>query len=165
MRTTQARRASRGSVGRSAGQGPRRGRWPAPSGPVPRAQRHARSGPVSSADWPVRSGNVPPLVHRFVRRAETGFDFAITPALGETAILAPSARPDVAGPAGMGGTGKTQLAAALARSLFDSGAVQLLAWVPAASRDSLITGYAQAAAAAARPGATDAPEPAPASVL
>ena len=47
----------------------------------------------------------------------------------------------------MGGTGKTQLAAALARSLWGSGGVDLLAWVPAASRDSVITGYAQAQAA------------------
>ncbi len=163
--STQVTQAIHVSVGRSAGQRPQPARWPVPSGTVPPAQRQARSGPVSSADWPVRSGNVPPLAHRFVRRAETGFDFAITPALGETAILAPSARPDVAGPAGMGGTGKTQLAAALARSLFDSGAVQLLAWVPAASRDSLITGYAQAAAAAAVPGATDAPEAAAASFV
>jgi tetratricopeptide (TPR) repeat protein len=162
--STRVTQAIHVSVGRSVGQRRQPARWPVPSGTVLSEQRQTGSGPVSSAHWPVRSGNVPPLAQRFVPRAETGFDLASL-ALGETAVLAPSARPDMAGAAGMGGTGKTQLAAALARSLFDSGAVQLLAWVPAASRDSLITGYAQAAAAAAVPGVTDAPEAAAASFV
>lgn len=118
--------------------------------------------------WPVRSGTVPPLAEYFNPRPETGFDFAISPGPGQTAVLAAPAPPQLAGGvprAGMGGTGKTQLASALARFLWGSGAVDLLAWVPAASRDSLITGYAQASAAAGLAGAAEAPEAAAASFV
>ena len=74
-----------------------------------------------------------------------------------TAVLTQPAHADETGRyplAGLGGTGKTQLAAALAHSVWGSGEVDLLAWVPACSRDAVITGYAQALAAtgAANPG-------------
>ena len=53
-------------------------------------------------------------------------------------------RPDTAGwPAPCG---KTQLAAGLAGSLWQSRTVDLLAWVTATSRASILSGYAQAAA-------------------
>lgn len=48
--------------------------------------------------------------------------------------------------AGMGGVGKTQLAAHYARNLWQSGRLELLVWVTAASRHAIITAYAQAAA-------------------
>src|SRR5215472_15770688 len=140
--------------------------------------------------WPVRSGTVPPLAEYFSPRPETGFDLASTPAAGETAVLTPPAQPETAAgpiaatgtgtasplagavgtgtasaPAGTGGTGKTQLASALARYLWDSAAVDLLAWVPAVSRDSIITGYARAGAAAGAPGGGEPPERAAASFL
>ncbi len=41
-----------------------------------------------------------------------------------------------------GGTGKTQLAAALAHQLWDSRAVDLLVWVKASSRNAIQSGYA-----------------------
>jgi hypothetical protein len=44
-------------------------------------------------------------------------------------------------------TGKTQLAAALAESLWQSGQLDLLVWVQAASRPSVLSGYAAATAA------------------
>jgi hypothetical protein len=46
--------------------------------------------------------------------------------------------------AGLGGVGKSQLAAAYAAERADE--VDLLAWVDARSRDAVVTGYAQAAA-------------------
>lgn len=46
---------------------------------------------------------------------------------------------------GMGGVGKTQIAAALVNRLKNENAVDLLVWVPAASRDGIITTYARAA--------------------
>lgn len=48
---------------------------------------------------------------------------------------------------GMGGVGKTQLAAAVVRNLLVTQAVDLLVWVPASTRAGIITGYAAAATA------------------
>src|SRR5260370_2027268 len=118
--------------------------------------------------WLVRFGTVPRLAEYFSPRPETGFDISIRPAPGETAVLVPRTQAGGAGEhplTGMGGTGKTQLAAALARFLWAAGAVDLLAWVHAASRDSLITGYAQAGAAAGAPRARPAPGAPPAPLL
>ena len=53
--------------------------------------------------------------------------------------------------AGMGGVGKTQLAAAHARQAWHEGA-GLLVWVNAASRDAIVTAYADAALALGLPG-------------
>jgi hypothetical protein len=47
---------------------------------------------------------------------------------------------------GMGGIGKTQLAAWFARHLADERQVDLLVWVSASTEDAIITGYAEAAA-------------------
>jgi hypothetical protein len=44
----------------------------------------------------------------------------------------------------MGGTGKTQLAVAVAHTLWNQRAVDLLVWVTASGRDAILTGYAQA---------------------
>ncbi|WP_147260627.1 hypothetical protein [Pseudonocardia hierapolitana] len=43
---------------------------------------------------------------------------------------------------GLGRVGKTQLAAAFARTLQASRAVEVLIWVPASTRTSIVTGYA-----------------------
>jgi len=119
--------------------------------------RQARAEtPSRSVRWPVRSGAVPPLAECFISRPETGFDAALGLARGVTVVMTGPAAPDGAGRqplAGPGGTGKTQLAAALAQTVWRSREVDLLAWVPAASRDAVLTGYAQALAAAGAPGA------------
>ena len=112
--------------------------------------------PSPPAGWPVRSGIVPPLADCFNPRPETGFSPAGALAPGVTAVLTQPAHAGEAGRyplAGMGGTGKTQLAAALAHSVWGSREVDLLAWVPATSREAVIAGYAQALAAT---GATSA---------
>ena len=54
--------------------------------------------------------------------------------------------------AGMGGVGKTQLAAAHARQAWQDGA-GLVMWVNASSRDAIVTAYADAALALTLPGA------------
>ncbi|MBB5112544.1 hypothetical protein FHU28_002383 [Micromonospora echinospora] len=48
--------------------------------------------------------------------------------------------------AGLGGVGKSQLAAGLAHRLWDGGVLDLLVWVSATSRSGVVTAYAQAAA-------------------
>ncbi|MEU2783023.1 tetratricopeptide repeat protein [Streptomyces sp. NPDC007110] len=48
---------------------------------------------------------------------------------------------------GMGGVGKSQLAARYAQQRFEAGSLDLLVWVGATSRDAVISGYARAARA------------------
>jgi hypothetical protein len=121
-----------GSYGLTPADGPAH-----PAGPT-------RSQPRGRA-WPVRSGLVPPLADGFIARPETvpGLEAAVLPG-GAVALVpgrAAGSAPDWAGP-----SGKTQLAVGLAESVWQSRAIDLLAWVTAASRASVLSGYAQAAA-------------------
>jgi tetratricopeptide (TPR) repeat protein len=95
--------------------------------------------------WPVRSGLVPPLADGFIARPESvpGLEAALVP--GAVVALV-SGRSSASAPDWPGSCGKTQLAAGLAGSLWQSRTVGLLAWVTAASRASILSGYAQAAA-------------------
>jgi tetratricopeptide (TPR) repeat protein len=108
--------------------------------------------------WPIVSGVVPFPAEGFIRRPESGqgpWD-ALNP--GVTVILGPDTNGRSAGGGG-GGTGKTQLAAAFARTLWDAGEVDLLVWIDAGSRDSIVAGYAKALAGirvAAPPGQPEA---------
>jgi tetratricopeptide (TPR) repeat protein len=104
--------------------------------------------------WPVRSGTVPALADGYSDRLETVPDLrAVLPA-GVAVALVPD-RPGSPGPAADPGardwlrsSGKTQLAAAYAESLWRSGGLDLLVWIQATSRASVLTGYAVATAAA-----------------
>src|SRR5215831_331338 len=99
-----------------------------------------QSGQVT---WPVLSGLMPPLADSYTPRTESGLALADSLRPGETVVLVTA--DDAARALGaMGGTGKTQLAAAIARMLWDQQAVDLLVWVTASSRDGVLTGYAQA---------------------
>jgi tetratricopeptide (TPR) repeat protein len=93
--------------------------------------------------WPVLSGLIPPLTESYIPRAETGLALADSLPPGQTAVLvtADDAARDL-GP--LGGTGKTQLAVAIAHTLWNRQAVDLLVWVTASGRDAVLTGYAQA---------------------
>ena len=98
--------------------------------------------------WPVRSGLVPPLAEGFIARPETvpGLEAALVP--GAAVALVPGPGREAAGGARdwPGSCGKTQLASYLAGSLWRSRTVDLLAWVVATSRASVLSGYGQAAA-------------------
>jgi tetratricopeptide (TPR) repeat protein len=94
--------------------------------------------------WPARTGTVPPLADGFVPRLETAPSLAEWLVPGAVAVLANGRD----GPAWAEPCGKTQLASCLARNLWGSGQVDLLAWVDASSRASVLSGYVQAAAAA-----------------
>jgi tetratricopeptide (TPR) repeat protein len=91
------------------------------------------------AGAPVLTGSVPPLAPFFHARQETGFELTGAHRPGETILLVPALL-------GTGGTGKTQLAVGFAHAMWAARAVDLLVWVPAASRSAIIAGYAQAAA-------------------
>jgi hypothetical protein len=102
------------------------------------------------ASVPILSGSVPPLAVAYHSRQETGFGLADGLRPGETTLLVQAAGGDPSGGAAaggaIGGTGKTQLAVGFARSLCRERAVDLLVWVPAGSRTSIVASYAQAGA-------------------
>ena len=85
-------------------------------------------------EWPARVGVVPRLADRYQSRAGVQQQLDEHLAAGSTAVLS-----------GLGGNGKTQLAAAYARRLEDEGGLDVLGWVTAASRDSMLSGFAAAA--------------------
>ncbi len=99
-----------------------------------------------TAGAPVWTGSAPALASGFIDRPETGtmLDAALVP--GATVAL-------VSGIPGGGGRdwrescGKTQLAVSLAQSLWRSGQVDLVIWLTATTRASVLSGYAAAAAA------------------
>jgi len=90
-------------------------------------------------------GPVPEEADCFQHRSVAD-ELAAALAAGETAILTGASGPSAQILSGLGGVGKTQLAASLARRLRDGGELDLLLWVSAQSRDTILTGYAQAAA-------------------
>jgi tetratricopeptide (TPR) repeat protein len=101
---------------------------------------------IRAVAWPVRSGLVPPLAEGFIVRPETapGLEAALAP--GSVVALVPSQGAAGGARDWPGSCGKTQLASCAAGSLWRSRAVDLLAWVPAMSRASVLSGYVQAAA-------------------
>jgi len=123
--------------------------------------------PSWPAPWPVRSGPVPPLAECFSTRPETGPSGTQALRPGGTVVLTQPAPLEAGGhsPATLGGTGKTQLAAAIALSAWRAGDIDLLAWVQAGSRDATLSGYTAALAAAEIPGARANPRAAAASFL
>jgi tetratricopeptide (TPR) repeat protein len=92
------------------------------------------------------SGIIPPLADPYFQRLETGIDLKSSLVPGETVVLIHGEQTEVAPPA-QGGTGKTQLAVEFTRALRSAWAVDALIWVTANSREAIITGFAQAAAA------------------
>ena len=100
--------------------------------------------------WPIRSGLVPPLADGFIARTESapglaqvltaGTAVALTPARAAGAAIAPGA------PDWRGAVGKTQIAAHVAETLWDARDIDLLVWVNASSRVSILSAYTSAAA-------------------
>ena len=100
-----------------------------------------RTGPHS----PVKlSGAIPPLAESFHQRPETGLDLRAGLYPGDTVVLT-HGEETAAAPAAQGGTGKTQIAVAFSHALWGARAVDALVWVPATSREAIVTGFAQAA--------------------
>jgi tetratricopeptide (TPR) repeat protein len=87
---------------------------------------------------------MPPLASGLSARTETAADLSAALASGATVVLAPER---VAGqePGGwLESCGKTQLAVAVAELLWQLQGVELLVWVTATTRASVLCGYAQA---------------------
>jgi Tetratricopeptide repeat len=112
------------------------------TGSAPLAGVPGRPAPAASPGSPA-----PPLADGFAARWDTvpGLEAALVP--GGAVALVSAAAEASHDPAGWAGAcGKTQLAAHAARSLRRAGAVDVVAWVTATSRMSVLEGYAQAAA-------------------
>lgn len=92
-------------------------------------------------EWPILSGQIPPVAGSYAARQETGFGLAGLAT--QTTVLVP-AKDTPASLDGLGGSGKTSLAAALATECHDSRAAHLVLWVTATGRDAVLSGYAQA---------------------
>jgi len=121
------------------------------STPPPRDPPSAAPGGPS---WPVRSGTIPALAVGYSDRLETVPDLTGALPAGFALAIVPD-RPADPGPAGgpaapdwLRSSGKTQLAAAFAESLWQSRQLDLLVWIPATSRAAVLSGYAAATAAA-----------------
>ncbi|WKV76528.1 FxSxx-COOH system tetratricopeptide repeat protein (plasmid) [Streptomyces sp. PCS3-D2] len=93
-------------------------------------------GPQEPASWPHQVGAVPPRVQSFQHRAEAD-RLSTAVQSGGTAALCQVL-------AGMGGVGKTQLAADYAHTAWRDDTVDVLVWVSAATRSAVVTQYAQA---------------------
>jgi tetratricopeptide (TPR) repeat protein len=119
--------------------------------------------------WPVRSGSVPALADGFSARPETAPGLAAALVPGATVVMVPgraavsSGLSDQAGQetlpspyTWLGSCGKTQLAVYSAESLWRSGRLDLLVWVTASSRASVLSGFAEVAAATGSDHAGDA---------
>ena len=102
--------------------------------------------PIRGVTWPVRAGVVPALADAFTGRADSvpGIEAALVP--GTVVVLVPGEEGAGGGHGWPESCGKTQLASCLAESLWRSRQVDLLAWVNAASRASVVSAYAEAAA-------------------
>src|SRR5215470_1657915 len=87
--------------------------------------------------WPCQVGLLPQLADCYQVRDDLAATLDTALASAPTAVLGQVL-------SGMGGVGKTQAATAYARRRWDTGAVDALVWITAASRDAIITGYAQA---------------------
>src|SRR5690242_15574511 len=102
---------------------------------------------ASSGSGVLLSGTVPPLAEAYYPREQSGPDLASSMRPGQTVVLVHSEGTGQASrvPAAQGGTGKAQLAVGFTHAMWNTRTVEILIWVNAASRESVITGFAQAA--------------------
>jgi tetratricopeptide (TPR) repeat protein len=112
---------------------------PEQRGPVRTALFQATGRGRMPVSWPVQLGVMPHRPAGFQRRAEAD---RLTQVLGDTEVG--SGRTVVL--SGMGGVGKTQLAADYARNVWATGNLDLMVWVRASSHAAVTAAYAQAAA-------------------
>ncbi|MGW2525187.1 NB-ARC domain-containing protein [Streptomyces sp. NPDC001617] len=107
------------------------------AGSIGELHQHWHGAPRAPAALPHQVGVIPSRALSFQHRREADRMRAAL-ADGGTAVLYQVLT-------GMGGVGKTQLAADYAHHVWDRAEVDLLVWVSAVSRDAIISGYTQAA--------------------
>jgi tetratricopeptide (TPR) repeat protein len=96
-----------------------------------------------------RIGEVPPLAEGFTDRPDTAGDIANVLVPGSAVALVPGPAPPVEGmPNWSGASGKTQIAAMIAESLWRSRVIDGLIWISVTGRAAVLSGFVQASAAA-----------------
>ncbi|WP_353051340.1 NB-ARC domain-containing protein [Streptomyces sp. Caat 7-52] len=110
--------------------------------PVVGVQHVINAAPRTPVSWPHQVGTIPPQAACFQDRAEVA---RLTSALagGGAAVVTQAAPAGVV--VGLGGVGKTQLAAHYARTAWQVGDLDVLVWTTATSADEIRSGYARAA--------------------
>ncbi|MFE0256239.1 tetratricopeptide repeat protein [Streptomyces sp. NPDC059010] len=112
-------------------------------GPVLGVQHNHYEMPRPLASWPHQVGTIPPQAVCFQDRAEVA-RLATALADSGTAVVAQAAPAGVV--VGLGGVGKTQLAAHYARTAWQAKDLDVLVWTTATTADEVRTAYARAAA-------------------
>ena len=97
--------------------------------------------------WPLRVGMAQARAGEFSARPETAPNLAAALVPGAPVALVSSRTGGPAAPDWTRLSGKTQLAVATAEALFQARQVELLVWVTATSRASVLSTYSEAAAA------------------
>jgi tetratricopeptide (TPR) repeat protein len=97
--------------------------------------------------WPLRVGVAPAQASEFSPRPETAPSIAAALVPGANVALVPSRTEGPANPDWKRLSGKTQLAVAAAETLWHSRQIELLMWVTANSRASVLTAYEEVTAA------------------
>jgi tetratricopeptide (TPR) repeat protein len=113
------------------------------------------AGPGQASGWPVWSGAVPPLAEGFTARPDTVPDLETALVPGGTVVLVPD-QAAASAQDWRASSGKTQLARFFAESLWRSPGVDVLTWVVASSRASVLSGFGAAATAIGAGDAGDA---------
>lgn len=109
-----------------------------------RGDVHVHAAAAPGVRLPHRTGVVPPRAGHFQNRA-LARELASVLASGDTAVLTAGEPAHTSVLSGLGGVGKTQLAVDHAEHAWDSGAVDLLVWITASSRDAILSSYARLA--------------------
>jgi tetratricopeptide (TPR) repeat protein len=104
--------------------------------------------PAEQATQRFRVGEVPPLAEGYTDRPDTARGIVEMLVPGKTVALVPGSA-FAEGPSNwLGACGKTQIAVIIAESLWRSGAIDVLMWIPATSRESVLSVYVEASASA-----------------
>ena len=115
----------------------------APDTPAPELRDSRRA----QVRWPLRVGAAPARASEFSARPESAPNLAAALVPGATVALVTGRAQGPASPDWLRLSGKTQLAVAAAESLWQGRQIELLVWVTATSRASVLTTYGEAAAA------------------